>query len=80
MNNLNFGFEDLELSKKTRLFKIEIKKLSGLSMDIVDLRKKRDEENLKTYLTKPFIYFLYPIYLYTLFTSYTLTLQNDLLF
>ena len=28
MNNLNFGFEDLELWKKTRLFKIEIKKLT----------------------------------------------------
>ncbi len=28
MNNLNFGFEDLELWKKTRLFKAEIKKLT----------------------------------------------------
>lgn len=28
MNNLNFGFEDLELWKKTRLFKAEIKKIA----------------------------------------------------
>jgi four helix bundle protein len=28
MNNLNFGFEDLELWKKTRLFKVELKKLT----------------------------------------------------
>lgn len=28
MNNLNFGFEDLDLWKKIRLFKIEIRKLS----------------------------------------------------